>query len=209
MIVDLHTRNRDEVCRDLAALELELFGVGAWSESMVREELEAPDRTYVLDLDPASERIRGYAGFWFDGEDAELMTIGVGETYQRQGIAAAMLGYLIGRARDRHARRMLLEVRVDNRAALAMYRRFGFVRMGLRKRYYQPENVDAYTMSLALDRSRAPIDVGFTVPDAYDATQPAYGAAPGSERNIDNRDAAASRSATNAINATNKESFHE
>lgn len=203
MIVDLHTRNRDEVCRDLAALERELFGAGAWSEAMVREELEAPDRTYVLDLDPASERIRGYAGFWFDGEDAELMTIGVGQTYQRQGIAAAMLGYLIGRARDRHARRVLLEVRVDNRAALSMYRRFGFVRMGLRKRYYQPENVDAYTMSLALDRSRAPIDVGFTVPDANGAAQPAYGAESESEPDGDNRDAAASGG------ATNKESFHE
>lgn len=41
---------------------------------------------------------------------------------------------------------MLLEVRVDNIPALALYERFGFARMGLRKRYYQPEGVDAYTM---------------------------------------------------------------
>lgn len=48
---------------------------------------------------------------------------------------------------------MLLEVRVDNDPALALYRRFGFARMGLRRRYYQPENVDAYTMSLDLHRA--------------------------------------------------------
>lgn len=41
---------------------------------------------------------------------------------------------------------MLLEVRVDNVPALALYERFGFKKMGLRKRYYQPEGVDAYTM---------------------------------------------------------------
>ena len=44
------------------------------------------------------------------------------------------------------AKRMLLEVRVDNVPALALYNRFGFKKMGLRKRYYQPEGVDAYTM---------------------------------------------------------------
>ena len=57
---------------------------------------------------------------------------------------------LIARAREQGAQRMLLEVRVDNTPALALYERFGFARMGLRKRYYQLEGIDAYTMSLEL-----------------------------------------------------------
>lgn len=172
MIVDLNDRDRDEVVSRLAALERELFGAGAWSEAMVFEELEAPDRTYVLDVPDGSDAhvgsrgrdlsqgpggptddIRGYAGFWYDGDDAEIMTIGVAPEHQRRGIAAALLRSLIERATDRGARRMLLEVRVDNDPALALYRRFGFARMGLRRRYYQPENVDAYTMSLDLHRA--------------------------------------------------------
>ena len=52
---------------------------------------------------------------------------------------------------------MLLEVRVDNVPALGLYERFGFIRMGLRKRYYQPEGIDAYTMSLDLE----PRTIGF------------------------------------------------
>ncbi|KFI76774.1 ribosomal protein S18-alanine N-acetyltransferase [Bifidobacterium mongoliense] len=172
MIVDLNDRDRDEVVSRLAALERGLFGAGAWSEAMVREELEAPDRTYVLDVPDGSDAhvgsqgcdisqgpggptgdIRGYAGFWYGGDDAEIMTIGVAPEHQRRGIAAALLRSLIERATDRGARRMLLEVRVDNDPALALYRRFGFARMGLRRRYYQPENVDAYTMSLDLHRA--------------------------------------------------------
>ena len=172
MIVDLNDRDRDEVVSRLAALERELFGAGAWSEAMVFEELEAPDRTYVLDVPDGSDAhvgsqgrdlsqgpggptgdIRGYAGFWYDGDDAEIMTIGVAPEHQRRGIAAALLRSLIERATARGARRMLLEVRVDNDPALALYRRFGFARMGLRRRYYQPENVDAYTMSLDLHRA--------------------------------------------------------
>ena len=85
------------------------------------------------------------------------MTIGVGKAYQRQGIAAALLQALVDEAKRQGASRMLLEVRVDNDPALALYQRFGFERMGLRKRYYQPEGIDAYTMSLDLE----PRIVGF------------------------------------------------
>ena len=99
------------------------------------------------------------------GEDAELMTIGVGKAYQRQGIAAALLQVLVDEAKRQGASRMLLEVRVDNDPALALYQRFGFERMGLRKRYYQPEGIDAYTMSLDLK----PRVVGFAAPQTASA----------------------------------------
>ena len=124
-------------------------------------------RTYLLDVLGEAEQavVRGYAGFWYDGEDAELMTIGVGKAHQRQGIAAALLKTLIDKAKRQGAARMLLEVRVDNDPALALYQRFGFERMGLRKRYYQPEGIDAYTMSLDLK----PRVVGFAAPQTASA----------------------------------------
>ena len=85
------------------------------------------------------------------------MTIGVGRSFQRRGIAAMLLQSLIESAKRQGAKRMLLEVRVDNVPALGLYERFGFIRMGLRKRYYQPEGIDAYTMSLDLE----PRTIGF------------------------------------------------
>ena len=167
MIVDITAVSRDLAVCSIAQLEGELFGLGAWNANMVREELDAPARTYLLDVLGEVEQavVRGSAGFWYDGEDAELMTIGVGKAYQRQGIAAALLQALIDEAKRQGASRMLLEVRVDNDPALALYHRFGFERIGLRKRYYQPEGIDAYTMSLDLK----PRVVGFAAPQTASA----------------------------------------
>lgn len=82
------------------------------------------------------------------------MTIGVDAPYQRQGIGSAILEALLTQAATQGARRMLLEVRVDNDAAISMYEAFGFARIGLRRRYYQPEGVDAYTMAVDIGQSR-------------------------------------------------------
>ncbi|BDR54617.1 hypothetical protein KIMH_07280 [Bombiscardovia apis] len=132
----------------LADLEREVFAADAWTPGMLRQELQAPARTYLAD--EFQGQIRAYAGFWYDGEDAELMTIGVLEQYRQQALGSTLLTALIARAKNQGARRMLLEVRVDNEPAIAMYTRFGFERLGLRKRYYQPEGIDAYTMALQL-----------------------------------------------------------
>lgn len=148
MLVALDDLDRDTVVAAFAGLEAELFGKGAWSENAIRQELDAPARTYVFDVDDETGTIHGYAGFWYDGDDAELMTIGVAKTHQRRGIAAALLSRLLRDAERQGARRMLLEVRVDNDPAIALYQRFGFTVMGRRKRYYQPEGIDAYTMSV-------------------------------------------------------------
>jgi ribosomal-protein-alanine N-acetyltransferase len=135
----------------IARLEGESFGSDAWSEALIRQEINAPARTYAVEID-SSGMLCGYAGYWYDGDDAELMTIAVSKAYQRRGIASALLGYLLSEARHQGARRMLLEVRVDNSPALDLYVGFGFERIGLRKRYYQPEGIDAYTMALDIDR---------------------------------------------------------
>jgi len=137
----------------IAELERELFGLSAWSEAMIAEELHAWGRWYVVAV--ASNRddgssVVGYAGLWFDGEVTQVMTIGVDPTQQHRGIGRALLDALIGESRRLTAREMFLEVAVDNDPALNLYRSVGFTPLTIRKRYYQPENKDAYTMRLML-----------------------------------------------------------
>jgi ribosomal-protein-alanine N-acetyltransferase len=134
----------------LDRFERELFGAGAWSRAVLAEELEGPGRWYVGVQDPATGALVGYAGLWFDGVDAQVMTIGTTTGQQRRGVGAVLLAALLARAREVGAAHVYLEVRVDNDPALRLYERAGFVRMGRRRGYYQPENIDAWTMSLAL-----------------------------------------------------------
>jgi ribosomal-protein-alanine N-acetyltransferase len=79
---------------------------------------------------------------------------------------------LIERSRKLKAGAVLLEVRVDNAPAIEMYRDFGFEILGVRKRYYQPEDKDAYTMRLDLAvPADAPAGAPMDAPDApADAT---------------------------------------
>ncbi|MCF4122721.1 ribosomal protein S18-alanine N-acetyltransferase [Antribacter sp. KLBMP9083] len=143
-------------------LELErlLFGRGAWTYGMLAEELAGLGRWYVVATDAGEpgtgktaagpEPVVGYAGLWFDGDVTQVMTIGVDPAYQRRGVGRTLLQALVDRSRQLGAEAVLLEVRVDNDPALTLYERFGFERLGVRKRYYQPENKDAYTMRLDL-----------------------------------------------------------
>lgn len=150
----------------LAALERELFGPSAWSAAMVREEIGGPGRWYVgIDAEPdarapaglvPSSDVVAYAGSWFDGEVTQVMTLAVAGAAQRRGYGRVLLAALVDRARADGASAVLLEVRVDNEPAIALYREAGFEVLGRRRRYYQPEDVDAFTMRLELDGRTPP-----------------------------------------------------
>jgi len=133
----------------VAELERRLFGPSAWSEPMIAGELHAPGRWYLAAAE-GQDTLVGYAGLWFDGDAGQVMTIGVAPTLQRQGIGTLLLEALVDRSRQLGASAVLLEVRVDNAPAMALYERFGFTILSRRRRYYQPEDADAWTMRLAL-----------------------------------------------------------
>ncbi len=144
--------------RDVAQvvlLERLLFGPSAWSEALVREEVVGPGRWYVgvdapTRIGHGAGNLVAYAGLWFDGDVAQVMTIGVVPAVRRRGLGSMLVTALVERSRQVGADAVLLEVRVDNDAAIGLYQRLGFVLLGRRRRYYQPEDVDAFTMRLSL-----------------------------------------------------------
>lgn len=50
MIVDYTTLEREPLIATLAVLERDLFGRGSWTSTMIRQELDAPARTYLIDI---------------------------------------------------------------------------------------------------------------------------------------------------------------
>jgi ribosomal-protein-alanine N-acetyltransferase len=57
-----------------------------------------------------------------------------------------LLDDLLTHARSRGVTHTLLEVADDNGPAQAMYERYGFHTVGVRRGYYQPSNTDALVM---------------------------------------------------------------
>lgn len=134
----------------LDAMEQDLFGAGAWSRTSLAEEIHGVGRWYLGAQDDASGELVGYAGLWFDGEDVQVMTVGTRRDAQRTGVGRTLVRAVLARAAELGAGHVLLEVRVDNDAALQLYEQEGFERLALRRRYYQPDDVDAWTMRRAV-----------------------------------------------------------
>jgi len=134
----------------VVALERELFGATAWSAETFWSELAQPSRWYVAaePAGPAGPGLLGYAGLMVTGAEADVQTVGVAPSARGRGVGALLLGALIGEAVARAATGLMLEVRADNPVAIRLYRRFGFEQLAVRRRYYQPGDVDALVLRL-------------------------------------------------------------
>jgi ribosomal-protein-alanine N-acetyltransferase len=133
----------------LAALEPKLFADDAWSEQTWWAELAVrPRRSYVVAEQGGA--VVGYAGVNRGGDVADVMTIAVAPSAQGQGLGAVLMDWLIASARCGGAEHLMLEVRADNVAAQRLYSKKGFVMLTVRRKYYQPGDVDAQIMRLTL-----------------------------------------------------------
>lgn len=127
------------------AIETSIFMTDPWSVEQFWSELSQPTRRYfVAQIDGA---IVGYAGSFVLSPEADVQTMGVAADQRGRGIGALLLTTLIEQAIQAQATQLILEVRSDNAAAIAMYQRFGFERISSRPNYYAPD-VDALIMRL-------------------------------------------------------------
>lgn len=128
---------------EVAAIERATFPEDAWSPEQFWQELAQPTRHYVVAHHDGT--IAGFAGSFVLAPDADVQTIAVDPGRQGRGIGAALLGALVDDAIAQGATHLMLEVRADNTPALALYERFGFARVSVRRRYY-PDGTDAVIM---------------------------------------------------------------
>jgi len=114
---------------------------------------DALNSGYLCRVDETEEGgIRGYAILMPAADEAELLNIGVAQAEQRKGLGRAMLAEMLNLARAKQLRRVFLEVRSSNAAAIALYRSAGFNEIGIRRDYYQNTNgsEDALVMACEL-----------------------------------------------------------
>ncbi len=108
-----------------------------------------------LRINNAAETVIGFAGMWMMTDEAHIATIAVDPAWRRRGVGERMLRTLLREAAARHASTVTLEVRVSNLGAQALYQKYGFEVVGLRKAYYQDNREDALIMTITRFADRA------------------------------------------------------
>ena len=129
---------RKGVANDLAAvyeLNCELFPE-SWSNDGLKAALE---EGYELLLCMDRQRLAGYLLSRSVLDEVHIMQIAVAPSHQRRGVAEQLSRRLLN---ANPGRIFLLEVRISNLAAQALYAKLGFARSGYRKAYYVAENED-------------------------------------------------------------------
>jgi [ribosomal protein S18]-alanine N-acetyltransferase len=129
-----------------------------WPERSFRYELSTNEasRCWVAEVDG---RVVGMIVGWLLVDEMHIATIATHPDYRRQGIGSKLLSHTLRQSMDEGANSSFLEVREGNLAAQEMYLKFGYEKMGRRKRYYRDNNEDAILMYLkSLSRDRLPRD---------------------------------------------------
>ncbi|MDD5401069.1 MAG: ribosomal protein S18-alanine N-acetyltransferase [Sulfurimonas sp.] len=99
---------------------------------------------YVAEID---NNIAGYVLVLIKRANAKLYSIGVGEPYRGRKIAKKLLELVSRELVFLGFKRLLLEVRIDNSAAISLYKKLGFNIVKNLKAFYL-DGCDAYLMEL-------------------------------------------------------------
>ncbi|MDO8718267.1 MAG: ribosomal protein S18-alanine N-acetyltransferase [Polaromonas sp.] len=129
-----------------------------WKQNNFTDSLASGYQVQLLTAGtPPNAELLGYFVAMKGVDEVHLLNITVAPACQGQGWAPLMLEALAIWARGQGAHWLWLEVRVGNARAKAVYERFGFSQVGVRRNYYPAGNdarEDALVMSLALSPNR-------------------------------------------------------
>ncbi len=150
MSLDLRPARPDDL-DDLVVLEADGMGADAWGRSALGDELAAvPDtRTVLVVARTDQPGLAAYGALRVVDATADVQRVVVTRALRRQGLGRLVLQALLDAARARDCQEVLLEVRVGNRAAVALYEEFGFAEISRRRGYFAAQR-DAAVLRLAL-----------------------------------------------------------
>lgn len=127
----------------VAALERCCFSV-PWSEEMLAQELGGG----IFLVAKQAGDVVGYLGCQTVLDEGYITNVAVQPTHRRQGIGEMLLAELVARAGDAALSFVTLEVRTGNAAAISLYEKLGFVKVGVRRGFYRDPKEDAVLMTV-------------------------------------------------------------
>jgi ribosomal-protein-alanine N-acetyltransferase len=115
-----------------------------WNEAQLRAETEAGNGVALVAA--CDQQICGYAFFRTCHPECELLHLVVTPECRRRGVAGALLSHAFAGFSGQGYATCFLEVRSSNEAALHLYEKTGFLKVGTRKHYYSQPVEDALLM---------------------------------------------------------------
>ena len=125
---------------EIAKLEVMCFS-DPWSEKSIASELD--NRLSYWLVAEEDGVVVGYVGSQSVLDSADMMNIAVAPTYRRKGVGKMLINALTDHLVQKRIRFLLLEVRISNTSAIALYKGMGFEQVGKRPRYYHNPREDA------------------------------------------------------------------
>ena len=120
-----------------------------WTPEQLRSQLHDAQHECIVALD-RDGNVLGYVGMMCVLDEGYISNVAVAPEHRRKGCADALITALLGRAALRELSFVTLEVREHNEPAIALYRKHGFVPVGLRKNYYEAPVENALLMTCYL-----------------------------------------------------------
>lgn len=133
----------------IAELEKVCFA-DPWSVTSIETELSSRLSLWFVAME--GDTVVGYVGSQTVIDESDVMNIAVHPDYRRQGIGEALLETLADALREKGSRGLTLEARVSNTPAVSLYKKAGFLQVGLRKNYYRNPKEDALILRKELEK---------------------------------------------------------
>jgi len=132
---------------DVMEIEKKSF-VSPWTKRFFEEALISPISVNLV-MKKGTEII-GYIILCSVVDEAHILNIAVHPSHRGKGCASSLIQYVLSYFERKGVHEFFLEVREGNMAAIRLYQRFGFEKIGKRKKYYTETNEDALVMCLSV-----------------------------------------------------------
>ena len=141
-------RMQDSDLAEVMAIESAIYS-HPWTRGNFSDSLRAGYQCWAWRL---GDELLGYFVLLVAAGEGHLLNLSIAASRQRAGHGSALLKEAMRLARSRGAQHILLEVRPSNLAAKALYSRFGFHEVAVRRDYYPADTgrEDALVLTLAL-----------------------------------------------------------
>lgn len=132
---------------EVTAIENESFST-PWSEASFFSEINNPSSIYRVAL--TGDSLIGYICAYCIVDEGHILNLAVRPDYRRKGIGRMLVLSILEELHVCGCKKIFLEVRASNTAAIRLYESAGFRMLGLMRGYYFLPKEDAVIMGLQL-----------------------------------------------------------